>query len=143
MQWPGEDAKLYKTPTRIAYATENDNFGAPFDKVANNKIGFEVNSRQKSYAWTKLLLDGKTRITEFDHAAATSFAEQGIMQLPKTRDAAGVCEDYLREIHNHVLPKIKLEVGEEKFNDIPIEYWITLPASECTLLFRALKVNPL
>jgi hypothetical protein len=127
--WPGEDASRFKTPTRIAYASENENFGAPSDKVANNKWGFQVDSRHKSYSWTKLLLDNTARLTEFDNSALANVVPPGVMQLPDARDAAGVCEDFLKQLHDHISTKIKFVIDENKYNMTPIEYWITLPAS--------------
>jgi hypothetical protein len=131
--WPGESATSQKTPTRIAYASENSNFKSCGNDVANNRWGFEVQTHHKSYSWTKLLLDQKTKPTAYDDPALASIKKYGFMQLPKDKDALAVCEDFLREVYTYVSGKIIKEISKETFDITPMECWITLPASKITL----------
>lgn len=102
--------------------------------MANNKWGYQAEPRYKSYSWTKLLLDGKSRVTEFDNPNLGPDEQLMVMQLPETKDAVKVSGDFLREVHEHVLAKIKLEITEKIYESTPVEYWITVPASKSHLV---------
>ncbi|TGO59243.1 hypothetical protein BOTNAR_0166g00110 [Botryotinia narcissicola] len=119
--WPGDPHVSWKTPTRIAYSEENL-------KTKNNKWGFEVTSKMKSYSWTKLLLDKNAAAMEHDDPSLTSLTGSGMLQLPPFRDAAGVCEDYLHEVYTHVSSTLREQMTDLTFENTPIECWVTLPA---------------
>lgn len=51
-----------------------------------------------------------------------------MLQLPSFRDAAGVCEDFLREVYVHVSGKLCRQMTSLTFDSTPMECWITLPA---------------
>lgn len=119
--WPGDPHVSWKTPTRIAYSQENS-------KIINNKWGFEVTSKMKSYSWTKLLLDKNAAAMEHDDPSLTSLAGSGMLQLPPFRDAAGVCEDYLHEVYTHVSGILREQMTDLTFENTPMECWVTLPA---------------
>ncbi|THV47569.1 hypothetical protein BGAL_0302g00120 [Botrytis galanthina] len=119
--WPGDPHVSWKTPTRIAYSQENP-------KIKNNKWGFEVTSKMKSYSWTKLLLDKNAAAMEHDDPSLTSMTGSGMLQLPPFRDAAGVCEDYLHEVYNHVSSILREQMTDLTFDNTPMECWVTLPA---------------
>jgi hypothetical protein len=119
--WPGEQGTSSKTPTRIAYARENS-------RIPSNRWGFQVDSKLISYSWTKLLLDNNATVGEHDDPALSEMAGSGILQLPSFREAAGVCEDFLREVYTYVSEKLRQEMTTVTFDSTPMECWITLPA---------------
>jgi len=90
--WPGHQSTTWKTPTRLAYKRENTG-------LHSNKWGFEVDSKLKSYSWTKLLLDKNAPVGDYDEPSLSTTSGQGMMRVPSFRDAQGVCEDFLREMH--------------------------------------------
>jgi hypothetical protein len=124
-KWPGDTLISWKTPTRIAYKKENSS-------LQSNKWGFEVNSKLISYSWTKLLLDKKAVVTQYDDPTLFSdmsaCTPQGMMRLPYFRDAPGLCEDFLREVFEYVSAKLRREMTDFTFNNTPMECWVTLPA---------------
>ncbi|KAF7932504.1 uncharacterized protein EAE98_003803 [Botrytis deweyae] len=119
--WPGDPHVSWKTPTRIAYSQENP-------KLKNNKWGFEVNPKMISYSWTKLLLDKNAAAKEHDDPSLTGMEGSGMLPLPPFRDAAGVCEDFLREVYTHVSKKLRQQMTDLTFENTPMECWVTLPA---------------
>ncbi|TGO59585.1 hypothetical protein BCON_0043g00440 [Botryotinia convoluta] len=119
--WPGDPHVSWKTPTRIAYSQENS-------KIKNNKWGFEVTSKMKSYSWTKLLLDKNAAVMEHDDPSLASMTGSGMLQLPPFRDAAGVCEDYLHEVYTHVSGILREQMTDLTFENTRMECWVTLPA---------------
>ncbi|TGO11634.1 hypothetical protein BTUL_0105g00240 [Botrytis tulipae] len=119
--WPGDPHVSWKTPTRIAYSQENP-------KLKNNKWGFEVNPKMISYSWTKLLLDKNSAAKEHDDPSLTGMEGSGMLPLPPFRDAAGVCEDFLREVYTHVSKKLRQQMTDLTFENTPMECWVTLPA---------------
>ncbi|KAL3421237.1 hsp70 protein [Phlyctema vagabunda] len=120
--WPGELAgSFWKVPTRIAYKRENS-------KISKNKWGFEVHPKFISYSWTKLLLDKNALVGDYDDPALADMAGKGMMKLPDFRNAEGVCEDFLRELHVYLTSKLRQEMTDLTFNNTPMECWVTLPA---------------
>ncbi|CAG8949948.1 hypothetical protein HYFRA_00004279 [Hymenoscyphus fraxineus] len=119
--WPGEQGTSSKTPTRISYSAENPS-------ITSNKWGFQVHPRLISYSWTKLLLDKNAAVGEHDDPTLSEMLGDGILQLPPFRGAAGVCEDFLREVYTHVSEKFRQEMSAVTFECTPMECWITLPA---------------
>jgi hypothetical protein len=120
-KWNGAQGSSSKTPTRIAYARENQ-------PMLENKWGFEVKPKLISYSWTKLLLDKHAMVGEHDDPALSDIADSGMLQLPSFRDAAGVCEDFLHEVYNYVAEKLRQEMTPVTFDNTAMECWITLPA---------------
>lgn len=119
--WPGTLQTTWKTPTRIAYKEENHS-------LQNNKWGFEVQPKLKSYSWTKLLLDRNAIVGEHDDPSLSTMSDQGIMKLPRDRDAQGVCEDFLHEMYTYMSLKLRQQMSDVTFDNTPMECWITLPA---------------
>lgn len=120
MQWPGGGG-TWKTPTRIAYARENPT-------LKRNKWGFDVQAKLTSYSWTKLLLDKNAAATPQDDPALFEVQGLGMLRLPDFRNAEGVCEDFLREVYDHISKKLREEITTLTFDTTPQECWITLPA---------------
>ncbi|KAH7411293.1 Hsp70 family protein-like protein [Cadophora sp. MPI-SDFR-AT-0126] len=119
--WPGGAHSAWKTPTRIAYASENP-------QMKNNKWGFEVHPKFRSYSWTKLLLDQNATLGEHDDPALATMSGSGLMKVPRHRNAQGVCEDFLRELYKYMSLKLRQQMSEATFENTPMECWITLPA---------------
>jgi hypothetical protein len=121
-KWPGDTHTSWKTPTRIAYKKENSS-------IESNKWGFEVNAKLISYSWTKLLLDKNAAAAQYDDPSLSlEMSAQGTLRLPPFRDAPGVCEDFLREVFQHVSGKLRREMTDLTFENTPMECWVTLPA---------------
>ena len=120
-KWPGEQHTAWKTPTRIAYVQENP-------QIPKNRWGFEVDPKFISYSWTKLLLDKNATVGEHDDPALSKVAGSGMLKLPAFRQAAEVCEDFLREIYIYVSDKLRQKLTDLTFETTPMECWITLPA---------------
>lgn len=121
-EWPGkEENEMLKTPTRIAYAVEN--YG-----MRKNRWGFEVDPDHTSYSWTKLQLDSNARVADYDDPSLTTLTGKSMMALPSFRDAAGVCEDFLRELYAHTNTVLQRELGHLLVDQTSFECWITLPA---------------
>lgn len=122
--WPGpgkDIAGTWKTPTRIAYKSENP-------QLNSNKWGFEVAPKLRSYSWTKLLLDINAESGEFDDPSLKNLAGKGLMRLPDDRNAQSVCQDFLSEVYQYTATILKKQITPETFNITPMECWITLPA---------------
>jgi hypothetical protein len=120
--WPGDSAhNSWKTPTRIAYKVEND-------RISKDKWGFEVGPKLKSYSWTKLLLDKRAAVGNYDDPALSNTTGYGMMKLPSFRDAKEVCEDFLRELYKFMELKLRNQMTGSTYDNTPMECWITLPA---------------
>lgn len=119
--WPGDPHVSWKTPTRIAYSRENP-------QLRDNKWGFEVSAKMKSYSWTKLLLDKNAAAMKHDDPSLSNMNGTGMLQLPPFRDAAGICEDFLHEVYVHVSGKLRRQMTDLTFENTPMECWVTLPA---------------
>jgi hypothetical protein len=96
--------------------------------IACNKWGFKVEPRLISYSWTKLLLDKGAMDGEYDDPALSATIGQGMMQLPRFRDAPGVCEDFLHELYLHLTAHLTQQMSTATYALTPMECWITLPA---------------
>ncbi|KAF1983181.1 actin-like ATPase domain-containing protein [Aulographum hederae CBS 113979] len=125
--WPGpskEADEAWKTPSRIAYASEN--MGA-----YGNHWGYQVTPKMKSYSWTKLLLDdADNRIRQDDSSVADLLKSQGdgLMKLPPYRSATAVCADYLCEIYKFTIAELNKRLSPEVVSITPFEFWFTVPA---------------
>jgi molecular chaperone DnaK (HSP70) len=122
--WPGEGRDRdfeWKTPTVIAYGTENGFQGI--------KWGFTVEPGMVSYSWTKLLLDKNAPKGKYDDPTLAKIARKGMLELPRGKSAQDVCEDYLREVRKYVFARLDKEKGEDFMKLTPMECWITVPAT--------------
>ena len=120
-EWPFQDGSYRKVPTQIAYARENRD-------MTENVWGFGIEYKHKSYSWTKLLLDRHVDATSYDDPFIAKHIGAGFMQLPAFRSAEAVCEDFLREVHDHVMARLNQEINEATMLVTTMEVWITLPA---------------
>ncbi|KAL6822786.1 actin-like ATPase domain-containing protein [Trichoderma sp. SZMC 28015] len=110
-----------KAPTRVAFPEENDDL----DRTA---WGYEVEAGMKSYSWTKLLLDD-TLPSEFDATDTYSAMNSEIMRLPNNMSAKDVAREYLTGMRKMFDKNINQHLGAHKLDDLPMEFWITVPAS--------------
>jgi hypothetical protein len=120
--WPDHRFTEWKTPTRIAYAHENSN------KISHAQWGFQVGPGLRSYSWTKLLLDKKVDLTEFDDPLLKDLYGGNLLTLPVNKTAQDVCEDFLRELYKYTVQKLEKELSAEVFRRTPMEVWLTMPA---------------
>ena len=127
--WPGpsKDAdQVWKTPSRIAYPDENPN---QVKSGSGTPWGYQVKPNMKSYSWTKLLLDGKTKLTAHDDKSLEKRLEQeGHLRLPKDKSAADVVTDYLYEVNKFMLAELEKTLSPEVVKVTPFEFWFTVPA---------------
>ncbi|KAK4073118.1 uncharacterized protein Triagg1_5398 [Trichoderma aggressivum f. europaeum] len=110
-----------KAPTRVAFPEENDDL----DRTA---WGYEVEAGMKSYSWTKLLLDD-TLPSEFDVTDTHTTMDPEIMRLPNNMSAKDVAREYLAGMRKMFDENIKQNIGAHELDDLPMEFWITVPTS--------------
>ncbi|KAE9990671.1 hypothetical protein EG327_001066 [Venturia inaequalis] len=125
--WPGPNkhqSETEKTPSRIAYATDN----RPF--IDANKWGFQVTSNLTSYSWTKLLLDNSKASLQDDPDIAKIATNEGagFLGLPNGYEAEDVCRDFLSEIYKYMLHHLNQRLSRETVSMTPFEFWFTTPS---------------
>lgn len=121
--WPGpsrDTETVFKTPSRIAYASENN--------MRTNRWGFQVEPGMKTYSWTKLLLDKNTPMAQYDDVTLENTAGMGMMKLPRRKGAVDVCADFLRPVYHHLLQVLEKQITKETLKVTPLEFWFTMPA---------------
>ncbi|RFU79499.1 hsp70 family [Trichoderma arundinaceum] len=111
-----------KAPTRVAFMDENP-------ELDENAWGYQVEPGMKTYAWTKLLLDKSALMSEYDDPDLYLSNGTEIMQLPKGRSAKDVATEYLRGMKDMFDDAVKEHLGAHKIENLPIEFWLTVPAS--------------
>ena len=112
---------MLKTPSRIAYASENPN-------LSQDTWGAAVDASMLSYSWTKLLLDERTAATDFDDPSLSDNAGAGIKMTPIGKDATTVCADFLRFLYKHTMDELERHISHETLSITPLEFFFTLPA---------------
>ena len=120
--WPGKDGE-WKTPTRIAYASENTK-----SSLADNQWGYRATPPMVMCSWIKLLLDASTRPAANDDFRLASQSDECKPRLPNNRDAQGVVTDFLRELYAHLESRVVKSLGQEFFDSTPMDVWLTVPA---------------
>ncbi|VUC31051.1 unnamed protein product [Clonostachys rosea] len=112
-----------KAPTRVAFACENAD-------LAEDAWGYQVEPDMKAYALTKLLLDKETLQSEYDDPElATSISRGDEFMIPTGESALTVATRFLKGMYD-MFEKTAIEMlGEDGFNDMPIDYWLTVPAT--------------
>jgi len=127
--WPGpsKDAdQVWKTPSRIAYPDESPEKLKPGSAIP---WGYQVKPGMKSYSWTKLLLDGKTKFTMHDDKSLeTRNTQEGYLRLPPDKSAVDVVTDYLCEVNKFMLAELEKTLSPELVKVTPFEFWFTVPA---------------
>lgn len=112
----------HKAPSWIAYADENED-------LDEDAWGYQIEPGMKTYAWTKLLLDSAAAPTEYDDPGLRTVTGNGIMWLPPGKTAKEVATDYLRGMHRMFNDAIKEKMGDEICRNLPMEFWLTVPAT--------------
>jgi molecular chaperone DnaK (HSP70) len=112
---------VWKTPSRIAYAAENEG-------QTINQFGFQVTPKMVSYSWTKLLLDEKSRASEFDDPLLQHPEGDGMLRLPDNKTAAEVVTDFLHEIYTWIENYLAKRISPDLLEITPLEFWFTVPA---------------
>lgn len=120
--WPGKDGE-WKTPTRIAYASEN-----PKIAQSDNLWGYLIKPNMASCSWTKLLLDGDANVQESDDPDLQAAIAEGHLRLPLNITAQRVATDFLSQVYKHVEAKLAKELGQDVFDSTPMDCWLTVPA---------------
>ncbi|KAF7169279.1 hypothetical protein CNMCM5623_002075 [Aspergillus felis] len=123
--WPGpsrDTETVFKAPSRIAYAAENNS------RVTTDRWGYQVEPGMSSYSWTKLLLDQGTPLTQYDDSTLETASQTGILKLPEGKSAVDVVADYLSEVYQHILKTISKNITEADLLITPLEFWFTVPA---------------
>lgn len=83
----------------------------------------------RSCALTKLLLDKSALLSDFDDCDIYDASTNDMMRLPKGKSAKDVATEYLRHMYK-MFEKSKEELfGSMNLNELPVEFWITVPAS--------------
>lgn len=118
-RWPNHRDQAWKTPSTIAYASENP-------KIQRNHWGFEVTRGHKQYAWTKLLLDKSVDLTEHDDPLLRKmYGAEGFLGLPAGKTAKEVVQDYLAEVYKHTMSVLERELSAEVLATLPMECWVS------------------
>jgi hypothetical protein len=76
--WPGpskEFSEVWKTPSKIAYRSENLNARNLKEDAEEIVWGYDVEPGMISYSWMKLYLDEATSITEYDDVSLAGLAD--------------------------------------------------------------------
>ncbi|KAF2812375.1 actin-like ATPase domain-containing protein [Mytilinidion resinicola] len=118
---PGGADAVWKTPSRIAYRSENQESNA-------NQFGYQVTPKMTSYSWTKLLLDSRTPATAHDDPDLQKSEGAGMLRLPRGKTATEVAADYLREVYRWTVTELEKRISPEVVRETPFEFWFTVPA---------------
>ena len=92
------------------------------------KFGFEVTPKMKSYNWTKLLLDKRARLTEFDDPSLSNVEGTGLLSVPDSMSPTEVVSDYLERLYQTFMDYVVRRISREVVNVTPMEFWFTVPA---------------
>ncbi|KAL7936119.1 actin-like ATPase domain-containing protein [Trichoderma chlorosporum] len=111
-----------KAPTRVAFADENP-------ELDENAWGYQVEPGMKTYAWTKLLLDKSALTSEYDDPDLYPANRMKVMHLPKGRSAKDVATEYFKGLKAMFDDAIRETLGSQKIENLPNEFWLTVPAS--------------
>ena len=130
--WPGpskEFSEVLKTPSKIAYRSENQGAANLKDDAEEIIWGYDVEPGMVSYSWMKLLLDGASLLTEFDDQSLDGLSDsqgKGMLRLPDGKTATEVCTDFLSGVYKYTMQELKRTWGEALVDITPIDYWVTV-----------------
>ncbi|KAJ9500627.1 hypothetical protein H2202_003843 [Exophiala xenobiotica] len=117
----GPNDNSEKTPTRIAYAEENN--------IPEDKWGDAVKPGLTACQWTKLLLDGKFKKADFDDPLLEGCLGSSLMHLPEGKTAQEVVTDFLTHVYRHLLRYIEQKVGKTLIEQTSFRFVVTKPAT--------------
>ncbi|WJG37027.1 uncharacterized protein FOBCDRAFT_146923, partial [Fusarium oxysporum Fo47] len=125
-KYPGSSTHIaehcHKAPSWVAFKDENPD-------LDENAWGYQIEPGMKTYAWTKLLLDDQALATEYDDPDLNKAAGNGLMRLPSGRTAKDVVTEYLKGMHSMYRKAVIEKIGEDKLEDLPVDFWLTVPAT--------------
>ncbi|KAH7195423.1 hypothetical protein DER44DRAFT_704305 [Fusarium oxysporum] len=125
-KYPGSSTHIaehcHKAPSWVAFKDENPD-------LDENAWGYQIEPGMKTYAWTKLLLDDQALATEYDDPDLNKAAGNGLMRLPSGRTAKDVVTEYLKGMHSMYKKAVIEKIGEDKLEDLPVDFWLTVPAT--------------
>ncbi|KAH0499221.1 hypothetical protein TgHK011_006426 [Trichoderma gracile] len=111
-----------KAPTQVAFADENP-------ELEETAWGYQVEAGMKTCAWTKLLLDKSSLASVHDDPEVYSSGGMDILRLPDGRSAKDVAAEYLKGMKRMFDGAVKEHLGAQSLDHLPIEFWLTVPAS--------------
>ena len=126
-----------KAPSRVAFKDENL-------ELDQNAWGYQVEPGMKMYSWTKLLLDSSSLECDYDDPDIYNPAGDDMMSLPPGKSAKDVATEYLRGMYAMFKLAVVEQVGEDQLEGLPIEFWLTVPATwgeKAKLLTKQAAVN--
>jgi molecular chaperone DnaK (HSP70) len=139
--WPGPSkptCEVWKTPTIIAYKSENQHLKAMTQsknttQTSNDTMywGYQVTPAMNSYAWFKLRLDDSSKMTDFDDLTVGKMSNsqgKGLLELPRGKSVEDVCADFLSCVHDHFMARLTKTYGSAMLTATPMEFWLTVPA---------------
>ncbi|RSL72961.1 hypothetical protein CEP53_000914 [Fusarium sp. AF-6] len=112
-----------KAPSLVSFDDENGG------KDGRDLWGYQVEPGMKSYAWTKLLLDGSARASEYDDPGLKKAIGSGMMKLPRDRTAKEIVTVYLRGLNTMYQGVVDEKFGQDYLKDLPVDFWLTVPAT--------------
>lgn len=116
--------RFSKTPSRIAYASENP------DLNHSMVWGYEVEPGMVSCSWTKMLLDQSAPLTEYDDPNLMKATANGLMRLPRGKTAQQVVTDYMRGLFKAFTRAAEIHGMITVDGPVmPMEFWVTVPAT--------------
>jgi hypothetical protein len=121
-EWPACEDNVWKAPTKLAYAAEND------DKMESDKWGYAVPAGALCYTWTKLLLEARTSCRAVADSSLRDVCGEKVLQVPPGKTARDVCQDYMKGLYNYLVKTLKRRYGDERFAATPMDCWVTVPA---------------
>lgn len=125
-KYPGgsshQGAHYEKVPSVIAFASENAD-------LTETAWGYQVEPGMKSYTCFKLLLDRAAIPTEYDDPQLQASTAEAITMLPPGMTAKDITTEYLRGLHAMFQEAVVSFLGERILNDMPTEFWLTVPAT--------------
>ncbi|RSL99786.1 hypothetical protein CDV31_012037 [Fusarium ambrosium] len=112
-----------KAPSLVSFDDENGG------KDGRDLWGYQVEPGMKSYAWTKLLLDGSARASEYDDPGLKKAIGSGMMKLAPGRTAKEIVTVYLRGLNTMYQGVVAEKFGQDYLEDLPVDFWLTVPAT--------------
>ena len=121
-EWPGNSSGyLQKVPSQIAYKIDNPQF-------EKDIWGYEIPASAQRQCWTKLLLDQKAQISEFDDPNLKDTVQSSALTLPQGKSPEDVVSDFLSHLYKHCMGVLGKRMTMGVLSATPIEFWFTMPA---------------
>ncbi|CAM1511902.1 Fc.00g094150.m01.CDS01 [Cosmosporella sp. VM-42] len=111
-----------KAPSRVAFKDENS-------ELDENAWGYQVEPGMRAYAWTKLLLDRLSLQSDYDDPDLYKPVGDEMIRLPQGKSAKDVATEYLKGMYNMFQGAVTDLFGGDKLDDLPIDFWLTVPAT--------------